>query len=141
MSKKQNSIRRIENVHFEIDYDKLAEAISKASAESEKKTSEHSRVRFKAMKMLNGIVYSGIYSLCIVCLYPIWKSYSFTEPIDLIARILLSIVLIIVGVVMFLSQQESFDESYEESKDHFNTNLSFIALILALIALLKEYNH
>ena len=140
MSKKQNSIRRIENVHFEIDYDKLAEAISKASAESEKKTSEHSRVRLKLKKMLNGVIYSGIYTICFFCVFCIWKSYSYTTAIDLVARIVLSVILIAFGIVMFLSQQESLDESHEESREHFNTNLSFIALIVALIALLKEIN-
>ena len=140
MSKKQNSIRRIENVHFEIDYDKLAKAISKANAESENKTSEHSRVRLKLMKTLNGIIYSGIYTVCFFCVYCIWKSYSYTTAIDLAVRIVFSVVLIAFGIVMFLSQQESFDESHEESKDHFNINLSFIALIVALIALFKEIN-
>ena len=138
MSRKKSTVSRVENVNIEIDYDKLAQAISKANQENGKKSSSHSKVRSKIMNTLNGIIYSSIYIFCFFGVRYVWKSFSYTSTNDLIARIIMSVILIVAGIFMFLSQQESFDDTYEETKDHFNTNLSLVALIVALIALYKE---
>jgi len=40
-------------------------------------------------------------------------------------------------VLLFISQQETCNDSNDEVLSHFNSSVSFVALIVALVALLK----
>ena len=60
---KQNSL--------EIDYVKLANAIVNAEEHARKRKAHRHEFRIKAMKFLNGVMYSGVYCVSFVKIYDI----------------------------------------------------------------------
>lgn len=126
-----------QNYKLEVDYEKLADSIVKAQLKVENEKEKHNKVRKSLMSFLNGSVYITISVLCFYWIYFIWRNPSGTISNSLVLKIIVSALLGVLGILMFLAQQESLGETAEESNQHFNTNLSLAALILALIAFLK----
>ncbi len=133
MRKRRRSITVVNN---KIDYDKLAEAIVKANEKSKSKKST-SKFRAALMGNINGAFYISISILSIFTTFGMWKDYAVNPKYDLATYIILTIVFIGIALYAFLCQQESLNDSAENSQQYFNTNISLIALIIALIALLK----
>ena len=125
-------------ISVEIDYDKLAESIVKAREKANKSEYKHSKLRLVSMKILNGMTYIGTALLMIYFIYKIWDTADFSNTAQIVYSVIFSIYFGVTGVIMFLSQQESLGESYEETRFHFNTNISLIAMIVALLALYQE---
>ncbi len=142
MRKKENktnkTINNIGQLNVEIDYDKLASAIISAQEKAKKKDIEHSKIRIKTMKFFNGSIYIGIAIFTCVVIYKLWCSTNDYSISTIIFNIVISVLLAAIAIFMFFSQQESFDDSFEETKFHFNTNISLIAMIIALLALYHE---
>lgn len=139
MTKRSSINKRVSqypNCKIEVDYDKLADSIVKAQLKAENEKETHSKVRKSIMNFLNGFVYISISILCFYGIYFLWRNPSDIFG-SLVLKIIVSALLGVSGIMMFLAQQESLGETAEESNQHFNTNLSLVALILALIALLK----
>jgi len=137
MVKRQDRhIYNIDNANIEIDYNKLAEAIVKAQSKTKEKKRKLN-LRSKAMRFFNGTTYSVIYVVAISAIYVTWKDYFPVGEISLLGGIFLTALLSFVGIYAFLCQQETFNDSGEDSISHFNTNIALIALIVALIALMK----
>lgn len=145
MAKKKNNttvVNNIDSVNVEIDYDKLAEAIVKAQQKAEvetiKETRKTSKFRTLAMSFFNGSIYSVIYVLSIYFVYIIWTE-SYGKPgITLISCIIFTALFAFVAIYAFLCQQETYNDKATDVHQHFNTNVSLVALIVALIALVKE---
>lgn len=135
--KKERKIFNIDEVNIEIDYDKLADAIVKAQDKSKAKHKEQLNLRTRAMRFFNGLCYSIVYVVAVSCIYIVWKQSYPTNSIPLHGCILVSSLFAFVGIYAFLCQQESFGDSNDESLAHFNTNVALIALIVALVALMK----
>ena len=53
-------------------------------------------------------------------------------------HIILTAILTFIGIYAFLCQQESFQDKDSDAREHFNINVSLIALIVAIVALFKE---
>lgn len=136
MAKKDKYVYNIDNFNMEIDYDKLAEAIVKAEAKAKEKK-PRMNLRAKAMRFFNGTAYSIVCVIAASAIYVIWKEQYPAKLISLYGCILLSVLFAFVGIYAFLCQQETFDDNGEESISHFNTNVALIALIIALIALMR----
>ena len=140
MAKKKstsNVVNNIDLIHMDIDYDKLAEAIVKAQKKAEFKEKSHSKYRSSAMNFLNGTIYSSVYILSGIEVFTVWKDFSTEKDISLISCIVVTLILLFVGVYSFLCQQESLREKESESFAHFNTNVSLVAMIIALVALFR----
>ena len=138
MAKKKDKpqvINNIQELNLEIDYDKLAEAIVKAS----KKTSykRNTKIRGFLMGMCNGILYLALCYLVVNTIVQMWEEYAKNGAHNIFICILMSVVGIAVAILLFLAQQETTDDSDEEVFSHFNTTVAFAALIVALIALFK----
>lgn len=138
MAKKKNKpqvINNIQELNLEIDYDKLAESMLKvhnAHASQKRKKS----LRERAISFMNGMMYSLVYVVAVLSIDEIWKDYGMVQS-SLISSILGTIALIFIGIYAFLCQQESLGDDGETAMNHFNSNISLIALLIAMIAFFK----
>lgn len=88
------------------------------------------------MFVCNFIIYSVVYVTAIV----FFLGFLQTETNNwqtVLLKILFAIVFLAIAILMLLSMMESFKDNKKDVQNHFNTNVSFIALIISLIALLK----
>ena len=129
--------RNITIVNNEIDYDKLAEAIVKAQNNAKAPKKSTSKLRGAAMAFFNGAIYSTVYVLAGLFIYAIWTESYAKQSASPIGCIILTAILVFIGIYAFLCQQESFKDDDSDAREHFDINISLIALIVALVALLK----
>lgn len=129
MSNKNN------NVKVEIDYDKLAKAIVSAMDTKEKSSQKKTHWRNVAMKWMNGIIYIFFCVSAIISIPCFWNSKYDGTSNSIILCIIATIVLLAIAFVSFLCQQETQDDNYEVASNLFSVNISFVALIIAIIAL------
>lgn len=134
--KREQCYYHIDNINMEIDYEKLAEAIVKAQAKAQQKKPKLN-FRAKAMRFFNGVTYSVVYVIAASAIYTIWADCFPAETVSLCGSVLLTALLVFAGAYAFLCQQEAIYDSGDASTSHFNTNVALIALIIALVALMK----
>lgn len=134
--KRKTIINNIESINMEIDYDKLARAIAKALNDNEVISNTNSKYRSILMRFSNGCIYLIGLALSGVCIYKIWDNCSLNQ-VTIIKAIIFTVLFAFMGIYFFLCQQETLGDKDKDSREHFNTNISFIALIVSLIALLK----
>ncbi|MBR2413591.1 MAG: hypothetical protein IKB13_03750 [Clostridia bacterium] len=131
---KNKIIYNIDNVNMEIDYDKLAEAIVKA----QENTNKGSKIRSSAFWLFNVLVYLSTVATSATCVYFIWKEL-YTQQLQTFAFCsfctIIFIFIIVYSVACFI---ESLRDKHSDSFSHFNVNISFIALIISVIALFRE---
>lgn len=120
-------------VNFEIDYEKLAEAIVKANRTTTSTEFKYSKRRIKIMNFCNGAIYLMGFAYGVTKIFDMWSNNEF----GLRDKLFFSVILITTSLVCFLMQQESLSETKEETAFHFNSNIVFLTLIVALVALLK----
>ena len=68
-----------------------------------------------------------------VCL-PIWLTFKELALLSVPANLILAP---LSSVLLFLAQQETMNDSDANTIAHFNTNIALVALIAALVALVK----
>ena len=129
--------RNVTIIHNEIDYDKLAEAIVRAQQQMQMNNRQTGKWRSAAMNFFNGAVYALVYTLAGLFIYTIWSISYRNQEASLTSCIICTIILTFIGVYAFLCQQETFLDKRTEVREHFNSNISLIALIVALVALIK----
>lgn len=126
----------------QIDYDAITQAIVKAHQQVEYsdklKEKERNKHRIELIKFINGVVYIMVTVIAVSFIISLWKNFVYTHFSDLLFRIIASIFSVISGIFGFLSQQESLDDGAENAILHFNSNMSLLALIVAIIALLMQ---
>ena len=141
MAKKKNNkptiVNNIESIHIDIDYEKLADAIVKAQNKAESKEEKSGRFRTIFMRICNWIIYLGIYLFAVVCVWGFWNVEAPNWQ-TWVVKIVFIAVSVAIAALMFFTQIESFKDSKKEVQNYFNVNISFIALLVAIIALLKE---
>ena len=137
--KKRNNKRRTDTspANIEIDYDKLADAIVRANKRIEQASNKRQEFRGEMMRNINGLVYLVIGFASIYGAYLLWKSFHYTDFNSLVECIVKMILLGCMAIYMFVCQQESLSDDEESAFKHFSTNVSLVALIVALIAFLK----
>lgn len=134
MRKRKKHITIIKN---EIDYNKLAKAIVEVQSHVEIKEKSRSKCRSTAMSFFNGTIYSIVYVFAGLCIYATWSESYAKQNASLVGCIIITAILTIMGIYAFLCQQESFQDKDDDTREHFNSNVSLIALIVAIIALFK----
>ena len=130
--------RKTTIIKNEIDYEKLANAMVQAQNDANKPKKNTSKLRSAAMAFFNGAIYSVVYVLAMLSIYAIWTESYAKQNASLAGCIILTIILGVIGIYAFLCQQESFQDKDVDAREHFNSNVSLIALIVAIIALFKE---
>lgn len=102
----------------------------------EKNTNKNNKVRSFFMRLCNWAMYAIVYIVSAYCFYIMCqvKTDSGTETF---VKVMFLFGFGVIAVFMFLSQFESFYDSQKEGREHFNSNIGFAALIVALIALFK----
>ena len=123
-----------ESERVEIDYDALAKALIKAQKQFEIQDTTHGKARSIFMRICNVIIYISVYLFAVICCYFMWNVETQNTE-ELILKIALFLLFAILAIFMFLAEIESFKDTKNEAQKHFNTNLSFVSLIIALIAL------
>ena len=138
---KSQVINNIDQLNLEIDYDKLAIAIVKAqkktSVENEKSAAKTTRFRNALFGNVNGFIYYAVSFFMAVCIFSTWVSYANGTVNSLSLSIVFTILFAFLGFVSFMSGIETRKDNYEQTVALFNTNVSLIALIIAIIALIK----
>lgn len=139
MRRKRRStiIKNIEAVNMEIDYDKLAEAIVKAQNEVEEKTKKMGIILRIAMTICNVIVYFIIFSILSYAIVIFWEKAAVNAQ-ETIAKVTLIILTSLLLALVFLLMGEAITGTKKEVQNHFNTNMTLVALVIALIALFQS---
>lgn len=141
MSKKKYNkgsiINNIDTIHMDIDYKKLAEALITAKKEVAKEEFKSKKFRTVGMQLVNIIFYMTLLVVSVFIILCIWKMYCIIHSINLITAIVFTIISIALVIYAVLCHVESFKDSANAIMAHFNTNMSFIALLISFIALLR----
>lgn len=126
-----------------VDYDKLAEAIVAAQGKiNEKKKHENkSNKRMGARQLLmtwcNGILYAVMSAYVIREIIKMWQKYVSAGKPSLYMCIVYTVGGASLAVLLFLAHQETMNDSKEDTITHFNTIIALVALIAAIVALVK----
>lgn len=128
--KKQQNI----TVDVNIDYEKLAKEIVKAQQEVDQQKAHPNRVRGSIMSGINAVLYGVISLFSGLMAISVWVTSIDT---DTSTKVLYTILFAFVAASCGACAVESFKDTAENAQQHFNTNLSLIALIVALVALVK----
>lgn len=134
---KPQVINNIQELNLEIDYDKLAQAIVKAQEKREDKNNKRMGTRQFLMSLCNSVIYAVLYSYVICEIIKMWKKYASTGEPSLYMCIVYTVGVASLAVLLFLAQQETMNDSEADTIAHFNTNIALVALIAALVALVK----
>lgn len=136
---KPTTINNIDTVNVEIDYDKLAEAIVNAqeNVEYHKNKKDMSKNKFRVFLMcfFNWVIYFCIYMFALYMAYIGFHS-QVKGTMANVVKVVLIIILLAVAIISILLQFECFKDTVKEVREHFNTNLSFVALIVAIMSML-----
>lgn len=132
--KRKTIINNIESINMEIDYDKLAEAIVKAQNMYKLDSESIFKARSSLAKIFNMIFYT-----LLGCLFLAFSvSILHNSLIDnVFSCIMVSVLMFLLFLVSIKSTFESSKDKEAEAYNHFNTNVSLVALIVALVALFK----
>lgn len=139
MRRKRRStiIKNIESVNMEIDYDKLAEAIVKAQNQVEEKNKKIGVILRIAMTICNVIVYFIIFSILSYAIVIFWEKEAVNAQ-ETIAKVTLIILTSLLLALVFLLMGEAITGTKKEVQNHFNTNMTLVALVIAFIALFQS---
>lgn len=91
-------------------------------------------MRESLIKFLNGTMYIGmIYGI----IYAYVRFVLNNHAVDIIDKVALALIGIVFGLWLFICQQESLEDDSKTAKDMFSINISLVALVVSMIALLK----
>ena len=120
-------------VNVNIDYDQLAEAVIKAQEKVQKNQPRENRLRGSLMAIFNAMLYFVTAFVCIYMVICTWVTPIGNIGTRIVCTLLFGIIAIYSGACFY----ESIKDSDENAQQHFNTNITLIALIVALVALFK----
>lgn len=141
MAKKKNqptTVNNIQELNLEIDYDKLAKAIVKAQEDARDNNKRPNKFRANTMIAINISIPLMFILFSIIACFTIWREFVTNGTYTVFTCIVASIFLALFVFMNIMSAIEAWKDDDENAIKHFNTNVSLAALIIALIALLKE---
>lgn len=147
-NKKATTVNNIDTVNIEIDYEKLGEAIAKA----QQKASEKYSVSREMMKFIIVPAFwifagaSGLISLCLLVIFISSIGEVFDGSEDWVAEAIVwafEFVLLLFSIALTILLICTAKEIDEEKDRHyiatvFSNTVSFVALIIALVALFQN---
>lgn len=128
--KKQRNI----TVDVNVDYEKLAKEIIQAQQEAERQKTRPNRFRGSIMSGINAVLYGVISLFSGLMVISVWMA---SIDADTFTKVLYTILFAFVAVSCGACAAESMKDTDENAQQHFNTNITLIALIVALVALVK----
>ena len=137
MAKKPTVHNHIDKVTVNIDYDQLAKAILAEQKKSENISKKRMGARQFLMAWCNGILYVVLYSYVIRKIIVMWQKFASNEVTSLYMCIIYTVAGVSLAILLFLAQQETMNDSKEDTITHFNMNIALVALITAIVALVK----
>lgn len=126
-----NALLKVEN-----EKEKREREFLEEKAKEEKNAEKNNRVRSVFMRICNWLMYALVYIVSAFCFYIMWQVET-TTGTEIFVKVMFLFGFGLITIFMFLSQFESFHDSPKEVREHFNSNIGFAALIVALIALFK----
>lgn len=126
-----NALMKVEN-----EKEKREREFLEEKEKEEKNTNKNNKVRSFFMRLCNWAMYAIVYIVSAYCFY-IMCQVETDSKTEIFVKIMFLFGFGVIAVFMFLSQFESFYDSPKEVREHFNSNIGFAALIVALIALFK----
>lgn len=130
-----NRNRNSKRQFIEIDYEKLANAIVNAQESSNNDVKGH-KSRNSLINFLNGTIYIILAVFCVWGIVRYWSESYVETPESLIQCVLITAILAVFAVWLFLCQQESLSDKGKSATDDFSLNISLVALLVSLVALL-----
>ena len=145
-NQKHRTVNKIENLNFEIDYDKLAEAIVKA----EKKAREDNSTLSKTLSGLSAFVFQltafagwafSVLGLVagIETFMEMWKPGNRLSAVILAVTILFLLILIVMFSILLWKSAKDIEKEKDKQfvVSVFSAIVGFTALVVALVALNK----
>lgn len=125
-------------VETKIDYKKLAKEIVAAQEEVKRIEKRPNRIRAAVMVVVNTIIPASLAVFSVLACIGMWLEFAKAgNPViwDCIAYSVMFLAIVVVSVFCTI---ETWKDDDENAIMHFNTNVALVALIVSLIALLKE---
>lgn len=124
-------------VETKIDYKKLAKEIVAAQEEVKKLKKRPNRFRAAAMAAANTMIPVLIALFAVLACVGMWIEFA-NEPVHEISTYIGNTALFVaIAVVSICCGIEAWKDDDENAIMHFNTNVALVALIVALVALVK----
>ena len=140
MAKKKNNqtvVNSIESVNLEVDTKKLAKAIVEAQEETKKAKNQHKSFRASFMASVNTMLFVALAAIAVITDVRMWIGFATNGTYALFDCILYTLMFAGVVIIAILCSVESWRDNDENAIQHFNTNVSLVALIIAIIALVR----
>lgn len=131
-------VNNIDTVNLEIDYKKLAKEIVLAQEEAQKSKRKHKGYRASFMAVINTMIFALFAVIAVFSCIGMWRNFISYNEYSLFDCITYTLMFIGVVIISVLCCVESWRDNDEAAIQYFNTNVSLVALIVALIAIVKE---
>lgn len=124
-------------VETKIDYKKLAKEIVAAQEEAKRIRKRPNRIRAAVMAIANTMI-SGLLALfSLLAFIGMWMEFVKEPTHSLPEYIIYTVIFVSIIVVSVCCGIEAWRDDDENAIMHFNTNVALVALIVALVALVK----
>ena len=124
-------------VETKIDYKKLAKEIVAAQEEAKRIRKRPNRIRAAVMAIANTMI-SGLLALfSLLAFIGMWMEFVKEPTHSLPEYIIYTVIFVSIIVVLVCCGIEAWRDDDENAIMHFNTNVALVALIVALVALVK----
>ncbi len=124
-------------VETKIDYKKLAKEIVAALEEAKKLKERPNRIRAAAMAAANTMIPVLLALFAILACVGMWIEFANEPAHELSTYIGNTALFVAIAVVSICCGIEAWKDDDENAIMHFNTNVALVALIVALVALVK----
>ena len=124
-------------VETKIDYKKLAKEIIAAQEEMKKLKKRPNRFRAAAMAATNTMIPVLLALFAVLACVGMWIEFANAPVYELSTYIGNTALFIAIAVVSICCGIEAWKDDDENAIMHFNTNMALVALIVALVALVK----
>lgn len=120
-----------------IDYKELAKELATAQEEAKKNRKRPNRFRASVMAAANTIVPILLALFAVLACIGMWMEFAKGTAHELSTYIGNTALFVAIAVVSVCCGIEAYKDDDENAISHFNTNVTLVALIVALIALFK----
>lgn len=124
-------------VETKIDYKKLAKEIVAAQEEAKKLKKRPNRIRAAAMAAANTMIPVLLALFAVLACVGMWIEFANDPVYELRTYIGNTSLFVAIAVVSICCGIEAWKDDDENAIMHFNTNVALVALIVALVALVK----
>lgn len=126
-------------IDTKIDYQKLAKEIVAAQEEALKIKKRPNKFRAAVMVAANAMIPVLILIFSVLACIGMWIEFATVPVHNLLDYITYTIMFAGIALVSICCSVEAWKDNDENAIMHFNTNVALVALIVAFVALVKEW--